>query len=571
MNAKTLLCLLAFFAAAALYAGDGHDHDHGHSHGEEETVEAEPEEVWETREAIAAPYELFAKFQHLHLGDTSVFRLFISDYASNAPLFLPYLRVTCPREPQLAIAISVIDSGIYELKTVFAELGSHSLDVHLGDTTLSLTYLEVETEHEHAEEAHEHEHPWYLSIWFVFPMGLLLGALLMYVWRRPRQAAALVAGMLLCHPALQEASRAGDGHDHDHSPQPKSNANRGTLEFEIRKETQFLFGIRTQIAQTSDFQPAKVLFGNVVPMPNGRAEVQAPQYGRITSVAVRVGQSVQAGQTVATAEQTISTSENVAISAQTGGFQVELEKAEQRLARAEKEWTRLQPIADLVGQKTLQQAQGERQQAQAEVTRLRQLVGAELPEAKNKNLSIKAPISGVVTQIAIAQGAYINQGQVLLVIENADKIYIEVQIPSSEYEQVRHSAQFRVAPLQQTDRQTEARLLYSIPSLNTYNQTHKLILEIDNSGNLFKIGEFVSVYAAEKQTNAALSLPVSAIALLEGLSAVFVKMGPEQFALRYVRAPESNGRLVTVERGLKASERVVVAGTYQAKMIFMNR
>lgn len=571
MIIKILYIILICFSPFALCAGDGHDHDHGHSHShdeeEEESENAEPAEVLIKFEAIAPPYELVAKYLPPHLGDTAIFKIYLSDFASNAPLWFQALQVRCPLEPKAPMTITTLDSGIYEIKVLFAEAGPHSLEVRIGDTTLVINQIQVEA-HEHAahsDSAHEHHHHWYTSIWFVFPMGLLAGALLMLLWRKPRQAAAILVMV------LAQQTQAGDGHDHDHSPPPAKSTNTGSLEFEISKETQFLFGIRTQMTVSSEFQPATSLFGNVVATPNGKAEVQAPHYGRVTSVAVRVGQAVTAGQTLLGMEQTVGTGDNVAISTQTGNLQLELERAQQRLILAEKELARLEPIRDIVGQKVLQQANAEQQQAAAEVARLRLMVKSEVPEAKNKMLSIKAPIAGIVTQIYAAQGAYINQGQVLMLIENADKIYIEVQIPSNEYERVSRSQRFTVSALQQSTQQIEAQLLYAVPSLNTFNQTHKMVLEPQNSDQRFNIGEFVSVYAYERQGKQSLVLPISSIAMLEGLSAVFVKVAPERFMLRYVLAPESNGRFVTVQRGLQPNERVVSQATYQAKMIFMNR
>ena len=93
------------------------------------------------------------------------------------------------------------------------------------------------------------------------------------------------------------------GNDEDAQNAPTSTSGKFSDEFSIPKETQFIFDITTDLTATGKFDQVLNLFGTVVPSSNGRAIVSSPQTARITSLKVKVGQSVKAGQTLAVIEQ----------------------------------------------------------------------------------------------------------------------------------------------------------------------------------------------------------------------------------------------------------------------------
>jgi hypothetical protein len=58
---------------------------------------------------------------------------------------------------------------------------------------------------------------------------------------------------------------------------------------------------------------------------------------------------------------------------------------------------------------------------------------------------------------------------------------------------------------------------------------------------------------------------------MNGKPVVFIKDSPEVVSLSYVTTGADNGQTTQILSGIEADERVVVRGTYQAKMIYLNQ
>ena len=94
---------------------------------------------------------------------------------------------------------------------------------------------------------------------------------------------------------------------------------------------------------------------------------------------------------------------------------------------------------------------------------------------------------------------------------------------------------------------------------------------MDNAGGAFKIGEFVTVRVQSANGTRGLSVPNSAISELNGKPVVFIKDAPEVVSVAYVTLGADNGSRTQIVTGAEADERVIVSGTYQAKMIYLNQ
>jgi cobalt-zinc-cadmium efflux system membrane fusion protein len=116
-----------------------------------------------------------------------------------------------------------------------------------------------------------------------------------------------------------------------------------------------------------------------------------------------------------------------------------------------------------------------------------------------------------------------------------------------------------------------ARLLSQAQTINASNQSQRLLFEMDNAGGGFKIGEFVTIRVQSAQGTRGLSVPNAAISEMNGKPVVFIKDAPEVVSLAYVTTGADNGQFTQILSGVEADERVIVSGTYQAKMIYLNQ
>ena len=94
---------------------------------------------------------------------------------------------------------------------------------------------------------------------------------------------------LISFPISTSRVSAHGGDDHGNGGTPTTSLSNAFL---VEKETQFLFELFTKKLQVGNFNSQTEYFGNIIPSNKGRAVIQSPQVGRITSIKASVGQMV---------------------------------------------------------------------------------------------------------------------------------------------------------------------------------------------------------------------------------------------------------------------------------------
>jgi multidrug efflux pump subunit AcrA (membrane-fusion protein) len=117
----------------------------------------------------------------------------------------------------------------------------------------------------------------------------------------------------------------------------------------------------------------------------------------------------------------------------------------------------------------------------------------------------------------------------------------------------------------------EVKLVAPAQSINPTNQTQRVIFEMENPHDDFKIGEFVNVRVFASQASRKIALPNSAISEINGKPVVFIKDGAEKYSVSYITTRQNNGTHTVINKGVEEGERVVVNATYQMKMIYLNQ
>ena len=117
----------------------------------------------------------------------------------------------------------------------------------------------------------------------------------------------------------------------------------------------------------------------------------------------------------------------------------------------------------------------------------------------------------------------------------------------------------------------EVKLIALAQSINTTNQSQRVLFEMENKDGEFKIGEFVNISVFASQSKKQIAVPNSAISELNGKSIVFSKDFAEQYSLVYVSLGENNGSYTVINKGVEEGERIVTNGAYQLKMMYLNQ
>ena len=520
-----------------------------------------------TTQAISEKYELVLHYEPLEAGEEAHLRLYVNEFNTNQPVEGATLQLSSPEDGKLTFAAKPIGKGIYEVTGTFPAKKTYSLTINLNATPgadlFLLPNIGVGTELPVATASgttvaavHWYEKPLMLLLG-----GLLLGMGLMFLLMRVRNrrvAAGVVTLLCLLPTANWQPAQAHGGDDHGAAAGSGATANTITLP----KETQFLFGILTQRLETGNQAQTTTIAGTILPSSTGQAVVQSPQVGRLTSLAVRVGQSVSRGQTLAVVEQTIDAATQVNLQSERNNLQAEVQAAR-------REYDRLKTIEDIAAKRDVTEAESRLNRAQANLNVFTNISRGGRGNARQ--IALKAPVSGIVGPFTVAIGTTVNVGETLFTITNLSTVYIEAQVFDKDLAVVRSAKSFGVAGVNDAVKTGVARLLSQAQTINASNQSQRLLFEMPNTGGAFKIGEFVTVRVQSTNGTRGLSVPNAAISELNGKPVVFVKDAPEVVSLAYVTLGADNGQTTQIVSGVEADERVIVSGTYQTKMIFINQ
>ncbi len=521
-----------------------------------------------TSQAISDKYELVLHYEPVKAGEAGKLRLYVNEFNTNRPVEKATLQVSSPEDSKLVFTVKPAGKGIYELTGTFPAKKAYSLTVSLnaglGADLMLLPGIEVgkDLPVTTATTPAPAQANWYENTYVLLGGGLVLGMALMFLLMRlrNRRVAVSIAILLGILPTANWQRATAHGGE-EHGAAATGGGGTSTT-FAIPKETQFLFDILTQRLEAGDQAQTTTVAGTVIPSSTGQAVVQSPQVGRLTTLLVRVGQSVSKGQTLAVVEQTIDAATQINLQAERNNLTAELQAAR-------KEYDRLKTIEDIVAKRDLTEAESRLNRAQAN---LKVFTGiAQGGRGNARSIALKAPVGGIVGPFTAAIGSTVNVGETLFTITNLGKVYIEAQVFDKDLAVVRSAKSFGVEGVNDAAKSGVARLLSQAQTINASNQSQRLLFEMSNSGGAFKIGEFVTIRVQSAKATRGLSVPNGAISELNGKPIVFIKDAPEVVSLSYVTTGADNGTSTQILSGVEADERVVVSGTYQAKMIYLNQ
>ena len=232
--------------------------------------------------------------------------------------------------------------------------------------------------------------------------------------------------------------------------------------------------------------------------------------------------------------------------------------------------SRLQAIEDIAAKKDLDEAK-------LRLTKAEKNLELYLKTRKSgittfdKTLSLKAPIDGVVEPFLVSNGSSITAGQEVFTITNIKTVYVEAQFFDKDADKLAKATSYSVECANNDHKTKAVKLLSDAQMINPSNQSQKVLFEVANPDKDFKIGEFVNIRITTGAAENQLNLPNSAINEINGKPIVFVKKSAENYAMQLVQLGQNNGQYTSILKGLNENERIVNNGTYQLKMIYLNR
>ncbi len=344
------------------------------------------------------------------------------------------------------------------------------------------------------------------------------------------------------HEAGHKHSEA-EGHDHDADEHAEARAHG---EIVLEPEMAEKFDVVTAVVSPGKFQEGISVSGQIVNTPSSSAIVSAPTAGIVTFPAgIEQGADVSTGAVVA----------RISAKDVTGGDANEA--ARLAMENAKKEVDRLAPLhADgIVSTRDYNAAVQVYDQARAAYSK-----GAASGAAK-------ATASGVISQLLVQQGQYVEAGAPIASISSAKRLSLRADLPERYYKQaaaitgaaIEVPGSDRLIPLSDLGGKRGGEAMASeggyIP----------VYFNFDNNG-LFAPGSYVKAVLLTGEREGVLSVPVTALSEQQGAYFVYQKLDDECYKKLPVRIGATNGTHAEIIAGLAGGEEIVTNGTTAVRL-----
>jgi len=294
-------------------------------------------------------------------------------------------------------------------------------------------------------------------------------------------------------------------------------------------------GIRTAVAEVSELRQDVAAVGYVLADERRMARVEVRAAGWIEKLHVRaVNEPVRAGQTLAEI------------------YSPELHAAQEEYLLARR------MARENAADEPLARAARRRLEAlgisASDITRI------ENSGQASRRIALLAPISGVVSELTVREGAMVQAGTPAFTLTDLSSVWISVEVPEAQAAVLRQGQKADASIQMLPGKVFEGRIDYVYPDLNLQTRTVKARIALANPGLALKPGMFaqVSLGAVARK---ALTVPAEAV-IHTGTRTVIIVADGERFQPATVKPGAHTDGRIEILSGLKAGERVVSSGQF---------
>jgi membrane fusion protein, heavy metal efflux system len=338
------------------------------------------------------------------------------------------------------------------------------------------------------------------------------------------------------------------------------------------KEPQWTNGFATALVQEGDVRRSMRLPAVIEPLTGGEAIVSAPIDGRyITSMALSVGDRVQANQEVGRIQPRLSGNgpDRAGLASEVTEARVQLEGAQSELARAQRLFAeRAVPRRRVEeAQRAVTIAEARFEAARARLEQRDQTLATGGGVAGGNSFVLRAPIAGRVAEVFAAVGASYDEGAPLFRIIRTDRVELRVQVPAADAPLPAEITSIELEIGGRADRLlVDADHMHDAGVLDARTRALPVQFDIDNRGGQLLIGQTVTAILFTGGRERMPLVPAGAVLTEAGRPYVFVQIGGESFARRFVTIAARDGDNVGLRAGVQPGERVVTRGAYDVQL-----
>jgi cobalt-zinc-cadmium efflux system membrane fusion protein len=359
-------------------------------------------------------------------------------------------------------------------------------------------------------------------------------------WVQTAVLALFPLGLIACHPAKSDdAAPPMFSDDHGVLTVPATSPLRTHIA--VQSVGQAGAGAALDLPAAVEADPARVV------------SIVAPAAGRVLALKVGLGQHVRRGQVLL-----------ILASGDFAQARADAQKADDAADLAKKALDRAHGVLALGGAATkdLETAQSSYNQALAEQIRARAKLASLESSAngRSRQLIVAAPQSGVVTTLAVAAGAQVNDAAaVLMTVTNLDRVFVTANVAEGDIGKVTPGAAASVSLTADPQHPLSGRISEVSPSLDADTRRQKVRIALAN-GNGRLLPNMYATVRLPAPSSGGVYVSQSALIMNNDALSVLVEVRPWVFMRRAVKIGDETNTAAQVLSGLSAGDRVVVRG-----------
>ncbi|MFZ1729019.1 MAG: efflux RND transporter periplasmic adaptor subunit [Bacteroidota bacterium] len=306
----------------------------------------------------------------------------------------------------------------------------------------------------------------------------------------------------------------------------------------------------------------------VIEDPDQVATVSALIGGRIGRALLRQGQSVSAGQVLATV-----------VSMELGNMIADLLRSESDLRTSEAAVKRLRELSssDAVSKKQLLEAENAFAGAQASAAAALQRCKAagmnaedlaslrKNPQDFEPELKLRAPISGVISMRNASTGMPVSPGVELFTILGTQSATIEGSVFEDDFSALSTGQPASFSTTAYPQKFFIGTLSYVSPTVDDASHALPVRVRVTNSGGMLRPNLYGRLDITTTARDSVLSVPSDAIVYDGSDRFLFVKTGENSFVYRRVETGREFDDAIEITKGVSAGEDVVSSGVFHLK------
>ncbi len=178
------------------------------------------------------------------------------------------------------------------------------------------------------------------------------------------------------------------------------------------------------------------------------------------------------------------------------------------------------------------------------------------------DLTLRAPLTGVLTGVFVVNGQLVEAGQKLMTLLDPSVVWVHADVYEADIASVRISTRAVITSQSMPDLALAGRRVALGVTQGEVPGAIEAWFEVPNPGGRLRIGSLVDVGIEQGVMESTLVLARSAVFEKDGRKLVFVHTAPERFTAREVTLGASLGTRVAVTGDLAPGDRVVATGGY---------